>query len=202
MRLSKAKRQEELRRILTENPFLTDEELARLFSVSIQTIRLDRGELKIPEVRERVKQVAAHRFDPIRALTEEEVIGEVVDLILDERAISLLTIGKEHVFSRTKIARGHILFAQANSLAVALTNAEIALTAQANLRFLRPVYLEEKVIAKAFAEKEKRKRKGILTVRVESFVNGEIVLSGDFLIYRNHDRLTRREDVKDEKDRA
>lgn len=191
-RLSKQERQEELRRILSENPFLTDEELARRFSVSIQTIRLDRLEHKIPEVRERVKQVANIRFDPIRALTEEEVIGEVIDLSLDQRAISMLTIAEAHVFSRTKIARGHILFAQANSLAVALTNAELALTAQANIRFLRPVYLGEKVIAKAQVVKEMKK--GIIQVQVESFVGGEKVLAGEFLIYRNKESLLQREE--------
>ena len=40
---------------LKEDPFLTDEELSELFGVSIPTIRLDRLELGIPELRERIK---------------------------------------------------------------------------------------------------------------------------------------------------
>ncbi|MBE3554358.1 MAG: transcription factor FapR [Thermicanus sp.] len=191
-RLLKQERQEELRRVLLENPFYTDDELARRFSVSIQTIRLDRMELGIPELRERLKQVAEHRFDPLRSLLEEEVIGEIVDLTLDQSAISILTITEEHVFSRTGIARGHILFAQANSLAVALTNAEVALTAQANIRFLRPVHLGERVIAKAKVVKEGKRE--YLSVKVDGYVNEEMVMTGEFLVYRRQEKAQEREE--------
>ncbi|CCQ92372.1 transcription factor controlling fatty acid and phospholipid metabolism [[Clostridium] ultunense Esp] len=193
-RLLKQERQEELRRVLLENPFYTDDELARRFSVSIQTIRLDRMELGIPELRERLKQVAERRFDPLRSLLEEEVIGEIVDLTLDQSAISILTITEEHVFSRTGIARGHILFAQANSLAVALTNAEVALTAQANIRFLRPVHLGERVIAKAKVVKEGKRE--YLSVRVDGYVNEEMVMTGEFLVYRRQEKAQEREEKK------
>ena len=69
----------------------------------------------------------------------DEVIGEVIDINLDENAISILDIKKEHVFNRNGIARGHHLFAQANSLAVAVINDELALTAKASILFTRPV---------------------------------------------------------------
>ncbi|MCA0473945.1 DeoR family transcriptional regulator, partial [Clostridioides difficile] len=52
---SKAQRQKELIDMLKTDPFYTDEELSSLFDVSIQTIRLDRMSLNIPELRERVK---------------------------------------------------------------------------------------------------------------------------------------------------
>jgi len=42
----KLKRQKELVEYIKRNPFLTDEELAQVFNVSVQTIRLDRSELK------------------------------------------------------------------------------------------------------------------------------------------------------------
>ncbi|HBS93731.1 MAG TPA: transcription factor FapR, partial [Firmicutes bacterium] len=58
MRAKKRQRQSELQSLLDDNPFLTDQELAERFAVSIQTIRLDRMELGIPELRERVKMVA------------------------------------------------------------------------------------------------------------------------------------------------
>ena len=135
MRIGKRERQERLQQTIAEKPFITDEELARTFGVSVQTIRLDRMELAIPEVRERIKSVAQQWLDEVKALPMEEVIGEIIDLQLDERAISILDIGPEHVFSRTKIARGHHLFAQANSLAVAIINDELALTASADIRF-------------------------------------------------------------------
>lgn len=177
----KKKRQEALTSLLLENPFLNDEELASQFKVSIQTIRLDRMELGIPELRERIKQVAEKNFDKVRSLKKEDVIGEIIDLRLDESAISIFTIGEDHVFSSTKIARGHAIFAQANSLAVALTNAEVALTAHASIRFIRPVRIGERLIAKAKVVSDREE--GINTVEVETFVKDELVFTGKFRIY-------------------
>ena len=62
MRKSKRERQRLLQETIRENPFITDEELAEKFSVSVQTIRLDRLELSIPELRERIKHVARQSF--------------------------------------------------------------------------------------------------------------------------------------------
>lgn len=179
----KKKRQESLTSLLVENPFLNDEELAVQFGVSIQTIRLDRLELGIPELRERIKQVAEKNFDKVRSLKKEDVIGEIIDLRLDESGISILTIGEEQVFSTTKIARGHAIFAQANSLAVALTNAPIALTAHATIRFVRPVRLGERLVAKA--KVVKADEKGMHSVQVDTFVKDELVFTGTFRIYGN-----------------
>lgn len=60
MRVPKKERQQELLQTIEQNPFITDEALATRFRVSIQTIRLDRMELKIPELRERIKHVATN----------------------------------------------------------------------------------------------------------------------------------------------
>lgn len=170
---------------IKENPFITDEELAEKFTVSIQTIRLDRLELSIPELRERIKNVAEKRFeDEVRSLPLEEVIGEIIDIELDKSAISILDINKEHVFKRNKIARGHHLFAQANSLAVAVINDELALTAKANIQFTRSVKENERVIAKARVTKIDSDN-GRTRVEVMSYVNNELVFKGDFEMYRS-----------------
>lgn len=58
MKRTKQERQQKLQETIEETPFITDEELARKFGVSIQTIRLDRMELSIPELRERIKLMA------------------------------------------------------------------------------------------------------------------------------------------------
>ena len=55
---SKEERQSQLLDMLKGDPFYTDEELSSYFNVSIQTIRLDRLKLGIPELRERIKSVA------------------------------------------------------------------------------------------------------------------------------------------------
>lgn len=67
--------------------------------MSIQTIRLDRMELSIPELRERIKYVATKQWnETVKALPVEEVIGDIIDLELDQRAISMLDITSEFVF--------------------------------------------------------------------------------------------------------
>ncbi|MBX0356482.1 transcription factor FapR [Halobacillus sp. Nhm2S1] len=185
MKKSKKVRQEELKTKIDHTPFITDEELAKTFGVSIQTIRLDRMELGIPELRERIKSVATQEWnETVKALPVEEIIGEVVDLELDDRAISILDIRPEHVFSRNHIARGHYLFAQANSLAVALINDELALTAHSEITFTRPVKLGERVVAKATVKGEDEK--GRTLVNVHSYVGNEEVFGGTFEMYRSN----------------
>lgn len=183
MRISKRERQKLLTAVIEENPFITDEELAEKFSVSIQTIRLDRLELAIPELRERIKNVAEKRFeDEVRSLPLEEIIGEIIDINLDHNAISIFDVRQEHVFKRNQIARGHHLFAQANSLAVAVINDELALTAKANIAFKRSVKINERVVAKARVTKIDDS--GRTFVEVNSYVNNELVFFGKFEMYR------------------
>ncbi|WP_188205770.1 transcription factor FapR [Alkalibacillus aidingensis] len=187
MKIKKKERQKQLLQLIEESPFITDEDLAKRFGVSIQTIRLDRLELSIPELRERIKYVAKKQWDEtVKALPLDEVIGEVIDLKLDEMAISILDIREEHVFSRNLIARGHHLFAQANSLAVAVIDDDLALTAKADIQFTRPVKLEERVVAKAKVTGEDNKRRTL--VEVNSYVNQELVFAGRFKMYRTTDQ--------------
>ncbi len=183
-RLPKRARQQKLALIIEENPFVTDQELTRQLKVSIQTIRLDRMELGIPELRERLKLMAERSYDQVRSLPLDEVIGEVVDLQLDRSGISIFEIREEHVFSRTGIARGHHVFAQANSLAVAVINDEIALTFSAEIRFVRSVHLGEKCIAKAYV-RSGQESKGKAKVEVFTYVGEEMVFHGHFVIYRS-----------------
>jgi acyl-coenzyme A thioesterase PaaI-like protein len=181
-RLPKRKRQDQLLQAIEANPFMTDEELMRSFNVSIQTVRLDRLELGIPELRERMKHMAVKTYDQVRSLSINEIIGDVIDLQLDQSGISMFEIIEEHVFSRTKIARGHHIFSQANSLAVAVINDPIALTASADIRFLRPVKLGEKCIAKAYVRSIS---KGKAKVETVTYVGDEVVFRGDFVIFHS-----------------
>lgn len=187
MKLRKAERQPQLVEKIEQTPFITDEELAEFFQVSVQTIRLDRLELAIPELRERIRSVATNQWnETVKALPLEEVIGDIIDLELDERAISIMTIQNEHVFSRNQIARGHHLFAQANSLAVALINDELALTSKSEVAFTRQVKLGEQVVAKA--EVLQVHLNGKTTVEVKSYVKNEVVFTGVFHMYRSSDK--------------
>ncbi|WP_081505048.1 transcription factor FapR [Paenibacillus senegalensis] len=180
--MPKRLRQQQLSQVIEDNPFMTDEELTQRFGVSIQTIRLDRMELGIPELRERIKQMAEQSYDQVRSLQLDEVIGDIIDLQLDKSGISLFEIREEHVFARTKIARGHHIFAQANSLAVGVINDAIALTASAEIRFVRPVMLGEKCVAKGYVRSVTR---GTAKVDVTTTVNNEIVFEGSFVIFHS-----------------
>lgn len=187
MKFKKDARHQLLIEKIEQTPFITDEELANFFNVSIQTIRLDRLKLNIPELRQRIKSMATSQWnETVKSLPLEEVFGEVIDLELDKRAISIITIQKEQVFSRNKIARGHHLFAQANSLAVAVINDELALTKNATITFTRQVKLKEQVVAKA--EVTSVSNSGITEVTVNSFVKNELVFSGIFQMYRSADK--------------
>lgn len=188
MRKTKVERQKLVKEKIEEMPFITDEQLANKFAVSIQTIRLDRMELGIPEMRERIKSVARDQWnETLKALQIDEVIGEIIDLELDNRAISILDITNDLVFARTKIARGHHLFAQANSLAVAVINDELALTAKSEIKFTRQVKEGERVIAKAVVEG--KNEKDLTIVKVNSFVDNEIVFTGVFQMFQSHEEI-------------
>ncbi|MFZ3170508.1 MAG: transcription factor FapR [Carboxydocellales bacterium] len=177
---TKHDRQHRFQQYLETHPFITDEELAKGFGVSVQTIRLDRLELGIPEVRERVKQVAKHNFAKVKSLANADLIGELVDLELGKSGLSMLEITAELTFQRTGIARGHFLFAQANTLAVALVDAEIALTGTAKISFKRPVKLGERLVAKAIVKTIRDNR---YYIKVTSRVEGEIVFRASFVVF-------------------
>lgn len=178
--VGKSARQYRLQQLLIDNPFLTDEELAESLGVSIQTIRLDRMHLGIPELRIRVKQVAEGATAKLKSINGGELVGELLDLDLGHKAISLLEITEEMVFARNNVARGHHLFAQANSLAVALVDADVALTGTAQVKFRRQVRLGEKVVAKGQVAFKKGSR---FTINVQSSVNGEEVFRGEFVVF-------------------
>ncbi|MDI3534544.1 MAG: hypothetical protein PWQ82_909 [Thermosediminibacterales bacterium] len=176
---SKAKRQKLLLRKIKEDPFLTDEELANIFSVSVQTIRLDRMELAIPELRERIKKVAERNYSRVKSIESGEIVGELVDLVLGERAISILETTQDMVFEKTQIVRGHYIFAQANSLAIAVIDANVALTGVANIKYKVPVYAGEKLIAKAEVIKQRGNK---FFVWVKIYVKQKEVFRGKFIL--------------------
>jgi len=146
---SKKERQTALRERIKAEPFLTDEELADIFNVSVPTIRLDRLELGIPELRERIKNVAAINYEKLKSIEESEMIGELVDLNPGKSAISILETQDYMVFEKTKIVRGHFIYSFAETLAIAVIDARVALIGVANIKYKSPVYSGTKLIAKA-----------------------------------------------------
>ena len=89
-----------LLRIIETEPFLTDEEIASRLDVSIPTVRLDRLELGIRELRERIKAMARRTQEKVRALAGKDIVGELLDLDLNERGVAVFETTKEMIFER------------------------------------------------------------------------------------------------------
>ena len=178
-KISKKDRHEQLQELLKNDPFLTDEELSEEFSVSIQTVRLDRLKLGIPELRERVKSVATKQYEKVKSINQSEIVGELIDLEIGKRGISILETNKEMVFEKSKIVKGHYIFAMAESLSLAVINEEVALTGVANVKYNIPVLAGQKLIAKA--EVTNNKNDGYY-VHVMISVKNEQVFRSKFLM--------------------
>lgn len=178
-KLSKKERQKELMKRVSDNPFLTDEELMHAFNVSIQTIRLDRLELKLPELRERIKDVAKSSYSKVRTIEQKEIVGELIEINLGKSGISVLETNESMTFKKTNFIRGHNIFAQAESLALAVIDADVALTGVANIKYKIPVRPKEKLIAKA---KVVRIRGNKYFVHVFTYVKEKEVFRGKFIL--------------------
>jgi acyl-coenzyme A thioesterase PaaI-like protein len=100
-----------------------------------------------------------------------------------------MMIDESMVLAKARVARGHYLFAQANSLAIALVDAPMALTGSVELKFIRPVQLGELVVAVGKVLKRKR---NTYWVQVSVHVGTEEVLRGDWVLFAI-DRLDVRE---------
>lgn len=178
-KLKKKERHEALLQILETDPFLTDEELSEKFGVSIQTIRLDRLALSIPELRERVKSVATGNYEKVRTLGQGEILGELIDLELNLRGISFLKTDDTMAFQRTRIVKGHFIFAMAESLAMAVVDANVCITGVANMKYRVPVVAGQKLVAKAELI---RVRGSEYFVHVKIKVNNDQVFRSKFIL--------------------
>lgn len=149
MRTKKLLRQSELQCLIDENPFLTDQELADKFDVSIQTIRLDRMELGIPELRERVKMVANDAYAKTKTLGEGEIVGNLREYEPGVRGVSVLDVTMDMVSERSMTVGAEHIFAQANSLAWFVADSPDYHRIEAFVAFTRPVYAGERLICTA-----------------------------------------------------
>jgi len=183
--LGPKERRERLKDTLKANPFLSDGRLARHFGVSIQTIRLDRMALGIPDQRTRTKEVAEKAYGRVRAMGQREIVGELIDLELGRSAISVMEVGPDMAFERSGIARSQYIFAQADSLAICVIDAENVVTGIANLKFKRQARVGEKLVARAQVIRVKGNKSVVL---VETRSRGELVFRGKFLVFALDER--------------
>jgi len=175
----KKERQGGLVKALNTDPFLTDDELSEMFNISVQTIRLDRLELKIPELRERVKNVAEKNFEKVKSIQGKEFVGELIDIKPGKSAISILDTNRDMVFLNSKVVKGQHIYAQAESIAIAIIDAHAALTGVANIKYKRPVFAGEKLVAKAEVI---RRRANKFFVWVMIYIKQQEVFRGKFIL--------------------
>ena len=139
-RLKKQERQKQLQEKLNITPFLTDEELATHFNVSVPTIRLDRLELGIPELRERIRVMATGQSQEAVEHVPYEVVGELIDVTEGQQALSML---------RTTSVEPQYLYAQANSLAKVVIGTTVCSAEVGNIKYKNPVGAGTNLVAKA-----------------------------------------------------
>jgi acyl-coenzyme A thioesterase PaaI-like protein len=166
--------------LLADDPLATDATLAERFGVSVQTVRLDRLALGIPELRRRTTQVAERALGRVRALAARELVGELIDLRLGEEGLSRLRTEAAMAFSRSGVIRGQFLYAQAESLALALIDADEVLTGLARIKFRRPVAVGEVLLARGRVLRPRAYQKYV--VEVVTRVDKDEVFRGKFLV--------------------
>ena len=176
-------RHERLFKMLQKNPFLTDEQLAKNLAVSIQTIRLDRLSLNIPELRERTRQMAENAQVKLKAIDKKDIVGDLIDLELNHSGISMMKITPDMVLEKTGVARGYYMFAMANTLALAVVDAE----AVGNVKYKVPVYAGATLVAKAEVIRREF-NKYIIWVKIRN--NNEEVFRAKFIIVPCPDERT------------
>jgi len=144
----KDKRRERFLDMIDKDPFQTDEEIADVLNVSVPTVRLDRSVLSIPELRERIRKLAANTRGKVRTLDSGDIIGQIVELELNNNGVSVLEADDNMVFEKTGVVRGHFIYALAETLAIAVINEETALVGVANIKYSVPVYAGSRLIAR------------------------------------------------------
>lgn len=130
--MAKNARREEMQKILRQNPCLTDEDLAKHFSVSSATIRLDRQTLGIPQMRERMEQlVFGHPSEYVEGV-------HVLDLDVGVKGVGLFRTTSEMADSTGAVA-GDKLYGAASNFAEKLAGVPFAPTQVGNIKYKVPV---------------------------------------------------------------
>ncbi len=165
---------------LKDNPFTTDENLAEHFNVSVNTIRLDRARLGIKELRERVKEKASENIKKIQSLSQKEIIGDIIEIVPGERAVSVLETKEYMCFDNINVVKGYHIYSMAESLAISIIPSKVALVGVANIKYVKKILKNETLYAIAEVKK-KRDRNYILWVVIQN-KDKEIKFKSKFIL--------------------
>lgn len=167
-----------LQKIKSE-PFLKDEDLAKVCGVSVSTIRFDRAELGIAEYRERVKTAA------VDGLNNPHSEGEILELELFHNGMSVLRADEKMCFEGTNIIKSQSIYAFAEDLALSVIDAKAALVKVANVKYISEVYAGERLFARSEVVRV-RDREFIVHVFIK--VNMKNVFRGKFSLMVSDNR--------------
>lgn len=143
----KQRRHRQLIKLLDSEPLLSDSELAKELGVSVSTIRIDRGVLSVPELRERTRQMAESASSRLTSLKQEEVMGELIELEPNKFAISVLSTNREYAFRHTDLVADHYIYTQAASLAIAVVGEKMVIVGSARVRFKNLAHIGDRLLA-------------------------------------------------------
>lgn len=143
----KQKRHKKLTKLLQADPLLSDSDLARELGVSVGTIRLDRGILNVPELRERTRLMAENASSRLTSMKQEEILGEIIELEPNRLALSVLQTNREYAFRHTDLIADHYIYTQAASLAIAVVKEDLVVVGSARARFKHYARIGDRLIA-------------------------------------------------------
>ena len=177
---ARKERNKQIIEYLDKDPFANDEKLAEHFNVSVNTIRLDRARLGIKEVRERIKDRASENVKKIVSLSKEEIIGNVIEFVPGEKAVSMMETMEYMSFENTDVIKGYHIYSMAESLAISIIPSKVALVGVANIKYVKKILKNE--IIYAYAEvKKKREKNYIVWVKIYDKDN-DLKFKGKFIL--------------------
>lgn len=171
--MERQERRKLLAKTLADHPHMTDRQLAQYLRVSTQTIRLDRMVLGIPEMRSRTGRFGV---DGGAAGIAPKVAGQLVTYERGRSATSRQVASPQMAYSGSSQVQGHVLFAQAESLALATVGRPSVRTGVCRVRFRRAVHVGERLIARASVLRSRQGR-WVVLVTVSA---GDEVFRGKF----------------------
>lgn len=181
VRVSRQERRQKLLASLADDPLQTDEQLAERLGVSVPTVRLDRAALGIGPLRSRSEKLAAElvkrdsRTSAVRSGDET-----LVSLERGHYGEARLRPPAEHGVGLGHTVTTAYLVAEAEKLAERVVPGQVVLTGLVQARCLRPVRVDEEILARAWFVRRTERR---LVLRVDMESAGERVFRAKFGIY-------------------
>lgn len=137
----KEERREAITDVIRQNPCLTDEDLAKRFSVSAATIRLDRQMLGIPQMRKRIEKAVSEHPSGFH----EEL--QILDMEKGKKGLALFHTTGE-MTDRSGMVSADRLYAAAADFAQSLAGQVFTPVQVGNIKYKEPVGSGEQLVLK------------------------------------------------------